>query len=211
LALRQILSKRRLLGVTVALVLWIFVAWGGAKLLIKEAPLDHADAMVVLGGSATYKERTRLAARLYQEGRAPLVILTDDGQKAGWSNEQWRNPPFVDLAHAELVRLGVPESAIVVLPQTVGSTQDEAQALRGFVFARGSRSLLVVTSAYHSRRALRTMREQLTNAGVTVGLMAVPPGEQTPRAWLWWLSARGWREVAGEWVKMAYYELNYWK
>jgi uncharacterized SAM-binding protein YcdF (DUF218 family) len=179
--------------------------------LVVEAPLDHADALVVLGGSATYKERTALAARLFKEGRAPLIILTDDGQKSGWSNAEQRNPLFVERARAELVRLGVPETAIFILPGTVGSTQEEAEALRGFAFARGLKSLLVVTSAYHSRRALRTMREQLSDRGVTVGLMAVPPGEQTPRPWLWWLTLRGWPMVAGEYVKIAYYKINYWK
>jgi uncharacterized SAM-binding protein YcdF (DUF218 family) len=207
----RFISKRAVVRIAVAFVLWILVAWVGAKLLIVQAPLDHADALVVLGGSATYQERTGLAARLFHEGRAPLVVLTDDGQQAGWSQAEHRNPSFVDLAEAELIRLGVPETAITVLPQTVSSTQEEAQALRAFAFARGLRTLLVVTSAYHSRRALRTMRNQLTETGVTVGLVAVPPGDQTPRPWLWWFSVRGWREVAGEYVKMVYYRLNYWK
>ena len=203
--------KGCLIGIAVALVLWTILGWGLARVLVVEAPLDHADALVVLGGSATYKERTALAARLFKEGRAPLIILTDDGQKSGWSNAEQRNPLFVERARAELVRLGVPETAIFILPGTVGSTQEEAEALRGFAFARGLKSLLVVTSAYHSRRALRTMREQLSDRGVTVGLMAVPPGEQTPRPWLWWLTLRGWPMVAGEYVKIAYYKINYWK
>lgn len=205
------LHRRFLIGIAVALVLWTILGWIAARVLIVEAPLDHADAMVVLGGSATYKERTALAAQLYREGRAPLVILTDDGQKSGWSNAERRNPLFVDRARAALIAQGVPESAIFILPGTVGSTQEEAEALRNFAFARGLKSLLVVTSAYHSRRALRTMREQLTDRGVTVGLTAVPPGIQTPRTWYWWLTLRGWPMVAGEYVKMVYYKLNYWK
>jgi uncharacterized SAM-binding protein YcdF (DUF218 family) len=84
-------------------------------------------------------------------------------------------------------------------------------ALRALTFARGLKSLLVVTSAYHSRRALRTMRDELAGGGVTVGLAAVPPGQQTPRPLIWWLSLRGWPMVAGEYGKIAYYKLNYWK
>lgn len=204
-------TRRVLIGIAVALVLWTLIGWIAARILIVDAPLDRADAMVVLGGSATYKERTALAARLYKEGRAPLVVLTDDGGRSGWSRSQQRNPLFVERARAELVRQGVPETAIFILPGTVGSTQDEAEALRAFAFARGLKSLLVVTSAYHSRRALRTMRDQLTDRGVTVGMASVPPGEQTPRPLFWWLSLQGWPMVAGEYVKIAYYKINYWK
>jgi uncharacterized SAM-binding protein YcdF (DUF218 family) len=207
----RIFTKRRLAVVAVALALWVLVAWAGARWLIVEAPLEHADAMVVLGGSATYQERTALAARLFREGRAPVILLTDDGQRAGWSRVERRNPYFVELARAELIRQGVPESAIEILPQTVGSTEDEAVALRGFTFSHGWRSLLVVTSAYHSRRALRTMRNRLSDTGVTVGLIPVPSGQQTPRPALWWLSPGGWRMVAGEYVKLVYYWLAYWK
>src|SRR6266446_6628076 len=57
--------------------LW-FLAWGAAKLLIVDAPLEHADAIAVLSGSAVIRERAQLAARLYKEGRAPKVILTND-------------------------------------------------------------------------------------------------------------------------------------
>ncbi|MEO6391063.1 MAG: YdcF family protein [Pyrinomonadaceae bacterium] len=209
--LRGVFTKRRLIGLAVVIALWIFVAWLGARTLIVQAPLDHASALVVLGGSATYKERTELAARLFREGRAPLIILTDDGQKSDWSRTEGRNPLFVERARAELVRMGVPESAITILPGTVGSTQDEAEALRGFIFARGLRSLLIVTSAYHSRRALRTMRDGLSGTGVVVGLIAAPTGIQTPRPLLWWLMPTGWPLVAGEYVKMVYYRINYWK
>lgn len=209
--LTRVFTKRRLLGLAVVIALWIFVAWLGARMLIVQAPLDHASAMVVLGGSATYKERTELAARLFHEGRAPLIILTDDGGKSGWSRADGRNPLFVERAQAELIRRGVPESAITILPGTVGSTQDEAEALRGFIFARGLKSLLVVTSAYHSRRALRTMRDELSGSGVTVGLVAAPTGLQTPRPLSWWLGWRGWPLVAGEYAKIVYYRINYWK
>lgn len=209
--LTRVFTKRRLIGLALLIALWILVAWFGARMLIVQAPLDHASALVVLGGSATYKERTELAARLFHEGRAPLIILTDDGGKSGWSRPDGRNPFFVERARAELMRQGVPESAITILPGTVGSTQDEAEALRGFIFARGLRSLLIVTSAYHSRRALRTMRDGLSGTGVIVGLIAVPTGIQTPQPLLWWLKPTGWPLVAGEYVKMAYYRINYWK
>jgi uncharacterized SAM-binding protein YcdF (DUF218 family) len=67
------------------------------------------------------------------------------------------------------------------------------------------RSVLVVTSAYHSRRALRTLRQVFAGTGTTIGVHTVAA---TSNAW-WWLQPNGWRDVAGEYVKLSYYWFKY--
>jgi len=193
--------------VVAALAVWALAAWGLALALVDEAELEHADLIVVLGGSAAYRERAEHAARLFREGRAPLVLLTFDGTHAGWSQAEQTNPPFVRLAREELLRGGVPESSIEVLPGLVTGTYDEAVSACEFAALRGARSVLVVTSAYHSRRALWTFRRAAGGRGLAVGLSAAPPGGQTPSAALWWLSPAGWRQVAAEYPKLVYYRI----
>lgn len=201
---------RRLWRVAVvALAAWSLTAWAAARALVVGAEMERADALVVLGGSSAYVERTRRAAELFGEGRAPRVILTDDGQRGGWSSAEQRNPFFVERAAEELRRAGVPAASIEVLPRQLSSTHEEAEALRDHAAARGYKSLLVVTSAYHSRRARWTLRHVFDGSGVAVGLDAAGPGAQTPRFATWWLSPGGWRQVAGEYVKMGYYFLRY--
>ena len=95
------------------------------------------------------------------------------------------------------------------MPEIVSSTHEEAVRLRAYAEARGYRSLLVVTSAYQSRRALWTFRRVFEGGPVRVGVEPVGPGRQTPRAYLWWLHPLGWRLVPGEYVKLAYYRLHY--
>jgi uncharacterized SAM-binding protein YcdF (DUF218 family) len=197
----------RLLGLSLAI--WSLLAWGAARALVVHTELARADALVVLGGSATFMERTQRAAQLYGQGRASKIILTDDGGQSGWSSEQQRNPFFVERAVGELRRMGVPEQAIEVLPETVSSTYEEAMLLRDYAEGRCLHSMLVVTSAYHSRRALWTMRRVFEGSGVEIGLEAVAPGQQTPAPAAWWLRRRGWRMVAGEYLKIAYYWLRY--
>jgi uncharacterized SAM-binding protein YcdF (DUF218 family) len=68
---------------------------------------------------------------------------------------------------------------------------------------------LVVTSAYHSRRALWIFRKVFSGTGIDIGLTAVAPGEQTPSPATWWLQLRGWRTVASEYPKLIYYWLHY--
>jgi uncharacterized SAM-binding protein YcdF (DUF218 family) len=191
------------------LAAWELLAWGGARVLSVQAELPRADALAVLSGSTAYVERARRAAQLFHEGRAPRVVLTDDGRRGGWSNAERRNPYFVERAAEELRRAGVPAERIEILPRIVTGTHDEAVLLREYAGARGVRSLCVVTSAYHSRRALWTLRRAFEGSGVEVGLSAAPAGGLTPAPATWWLSALGWQMVAGEYLKFTYYWLHY--
>jgi uncharacterized SAM-binding protein YcdF (DUF218 family) len=191
-------------------LLWPLVAWTAARALIVRADLTHADALVVLAGSSAYVERTHLAAELYRAGRAPVILLTNDQEASGWSSAEQRNPLFVERAVAELLKTGVPRAQIEILPQPVASTYDEAHALDDYARSHQLRSLLVVTSAYHSRRAWWTLRRVFVGRDVELGLEPVAPGTpETPAPALWWLSARGWRSVAVEYVKLLYYHVCY--
>lgn len=198
--------RRRALAAGLACVVaWPFVAWAAAAALVVGESLPRADALVVLSGSASYVERTRRAAELYREGRAPRVVLTNDNQRGGWSEARQTNPLFVERAREELVRAGVPESSVEVLPGAVASTYEEAAAARAYAARENLRSLLFVTSAYHTRRALWTLRRVFRGSGVEVGLEAAAEAHG-PAAW--WLRARGWRAVALEYPKLVYY---YWE
>lgn len=192
-----------------ALAVWSLLAWAGARALIVSSELERADALVVLSGSGAYVERAGLAAQLFKEGRAPKVVLTNDPMIGPWSQAEQRNPTFTERATEELQRAGVPLERIEVLPQPVASTYDEAVVLRQWAVSRGLRSILVVTSGYHSRRALWTLRRVFEGSGVEVGLVPVAPGQQVPAPAVWWLKPLGWRMVALEYLKIVYYFFRY--
>lgn len=202
-------KRGRRLGRAALLILaaWPPVAWCAARALIVEVDVARPDAIVVLSGASAYVERARLAAELFAAGRAPKVILTNDGEQGGWSSGEQRNPFFSELAAAELVRAGVPAAKIEFVTQTVSSTYDEASAVRDYAAARNLRSLLVVTSAYHSRRAAWTWRLVFGGSGVDLGITTAPAEAPSPA--LWWLRASGWRAVAAEYPKLIYYRLRY--
>jgi len=185
------------------------MAWVAAKALIVRAPLSEADIIVVLGGSATYRERAGLAAQLYHEGRAPRLILTNDNQRGPWSTSDQRNLFYYERALLELRALGVPQDKIDVLMQPVSSTYDEAVLLRKYAEGRGVHSILVVTSAYHSRRALWTLLHVFKDTKIVIGLEPVATGNQTPAQASWWLYPRGWVMVVGEYLKIIHYRLHF--
>lgn len=201
--------RRWIRSLVIALGCWCVLAWGAAQALITRAGLAHADAIVVLSGGADYQERTRYAARLFAEGRAPKIILTNDNGQGSWSFTEERNPFNIELEAEELRRAGVPPENIKMLWQSISSTYDEAVLLRDEAARQGLKSLLIVTSPYHSRRALWTARQVFHETNIEVGLDAPPTGQQSPAPLNWWWYWQGWRSVAGEYPKLVYYRFHY--
>ena len=195
-----------LVVILVLLLAWLFFAPFLAERLIVDRPLERADVILVLGGSSTYIERTQKAAQLYKQGSAPKVWLTDDGMRGGWNKIEQQNPRFVELARNSLIEQGVPPEAIEILQPQVSGTIYEAEVLRQKTGEGNLKSVLLVTSAYHTRRALWIFQKVLADKNVEIGIAHPPTGEQTPPPVLWWLKPKGWELVAGEYVKT----LGYW-
>lgn len=210
--LRRKISAAAIRRVVVVLVVvigvWTLLAWTAARYLVISAPLQRADAIVVLSGSACLLERTSEAAELYNSNVSSRVVLTNDNLQGTWSSAEQRNPFFYERARDNLVLTGVPQQQIEVIYHPVTSTYDEATTVRDYVQAKGFKSILVVTSGYHSRRALWTLQRVFKDSNVEIGLHAVDTGIQTPPPLTWWLHARGWQMVAGEYVKSVYYHFN---
>jgi uncharacterized SAM-binding protein YcdF (DUF218 family) len=200
-----VLKPRILKILLLAIATWVVVAWLVARALVVSAPLASADAIVVMSGSSAYVERTQKAAQLYREGRAPLVLLTNDFTQGGWNSAQQRNPFFFERAMDELIKAGVPQESIRLVPGVANSTREEALVIKDYVANQGLRSVIIVTSSYHSRRALRTVRQAFAGTATTVGL---EPCSTSPSAF-WWLRPEGWRTVGSEFVKLVYYWVQY--
>ena len=192
-------------------LVWVVVAWAGAENLIVEKRLEKADVVFVLSGSAAFVERTGKAAEIFHSGRARKIVLTNDGGKGGWSRKENRNPFFWELAQAELIKQGVPTEAIEVLPERVESTRDEAILLAQKARDKDWQTIILVTSAYHTRRTLWVCERVLgkNQLQTRVGIESPAAGQQTPFALIWWLSLTGWKTVAGEYLKFVYYWLFY--
>lgn len=198
------------LKITIAFVIlvaaWSLLAPWLALHLIVERPLEHADAIIVLSGSAVYKERTQKAAELYKRGVALRVFITNDGERAGWLQNEQTNLTFVELEQRELIEHGVPAESITVLTELVAGTDEEARELAKNLNKYSISSVVVVTSAYHSRRAVWTFDRILAGTGVTIG---IEHADLAPNPKYWWLMPRGWQMVAAEYVKSVVYYSYY--
>ena len=192
-------------------VLWALLAAAAARVLIVHAPVEKADAIVVLSGSASYTERVDEAQRLYRAGGAPLIFLTDDGGQAGWNEAEERNPYFFELAKWRLIEQGVPESSINVLAPPVGGTMGEAQAVIDAALRNEMTSLVIVTSPYHTRRAFWSYEHVISQSDqrLTFGIVPAKNWIESPRWYAWWLTPSGWRTIPTEYIKIVYYWARY--
>ena len=109
----------------------------------------------------------------------------------------------------ELRRAGVPDDKIAVIMVPIRSTYDEAVALREYSEANHLSSLLVVTSAFHSRRVFWTFRRVFEGSGKLIGIDPAEPRIESPAAATWWLHRLGWEMVPKEYAKLLVYWFRY--
>ena len=190
-------SLRRTAGAALATALALAAVFtdAPARWLVADDPPRFCDAAVVLAGDPDY-ERTKTGARLLLSGQVRLLIVTGGEPGPGDSATSLR-----DVA----VRAGVPPERIR-MEQVSRSTHGSMEAIRPILEQEGIRSLTVVTSPYHQRRALWTARRTL--AGLDIVSRPADPARWRPEGW--WKTRWNRGVVLGEYAKLAYYILRGW-
>lgn len=174
------------------------LAWGGALLVAPDSLPAYADVLVVLEGSSNgERARREEAVRLLRAGRADWVVLSTP-QVTYWG--EW----VPDLMRRHFERLYGIEQArhAVFCPHNADSTLQEAQALRTCLEQRGWRTVVVVTSNYHTRRTRHAWREVFSEAypPVQIFVHGVSDGDFEPRGW--WRTRRYAKTFALETTKL---------
>jgi uncharacterized SAM-binding protein YcdF (DUF218 family) len=139
--------------------------WSVAEPLRLEQPPHAADAIVVFAGGVGesgqagggYQERLKRAVDLYEQGFAPRIVIS-----SGF---------IFSFKEAEVMRgialdNGVPDSAIVLETQAA-NTHQNVLFTNDILKRAGWRTILLVSSPYHMRRALLTWRKVAPDVSVT--------------------------------------------
>ncbi|MGA9543861.1 MAG: YdcF family protein [Candidatus Sulfotelmatobacter sp.] len=165
-----------------AVLILSLLRWGG-YLLISDDPLPlHVDGAVVLQGSVL-GENARIAGavRLLERGTTPRLLLSIP-RKSYWGQ------PVAPLAFAYFEKTYGEEAAShIAFCQTddVDSTEEEARALVDCIDREQLRSVAIVTSDYHTRRAgiiwRKILRQQ--ESSVHLWIHAVPDPEFDASGW----------------------------
>lgn len=163
-------------------------ALGGT--LVAEDPVEPADAIVVTVdvGTAGFLE----AADLVHAGIATRVAFFVDS--ASPADDELRRRGVADergeeRAMRQLRALGV--QSIERMPETVEGSEDEGGALATWCARRGLRSVIVVTSADHSRRLHRLFHRALKDGSTRVSVRVARLSEFDANRW--WQTRTGLR------------------
>ena len=139
-----------------------------------------ADAIVALSGGDT-QARAAEAITLYQRGWAPILIFSGAAaDKSGPSN--------AEVMREQALHAGVPESAIIIEATSENTSQNAAQTSDIFT-SRDITSAILVTSAYHQRRASLEFAHRAPS--VALRNHPVTSDNQWNATW-WWLTPTGW-------------------
>ena len=162
---------RRWVGRLVAALLILLVAYFVATFVQVYRASNHdgareADAIIVLGAaqwngqpSPVLQERLDHALELYEEGFAPLVVLTGGKQEADTFTE-------ATTGYNYLRDRGVPDEAL--LKEVDGtSTWDSLRAVRRFLSERDVDEVVLVTDDYHAYRVEAIAEEVGFDASVS--------------------------------------------
>jgi hypothetical protein len=182
----------RPITVLLLVVLLAALASHAARFLVVDEP-EKSDVILVLAGET--KVRPGHALELLRQGMAPRVFI-DVQKRTVIYDEQ-----LVDIARKYVS--GLAEANRVSVCPTVGfSTNTEAPDVIPCLQPLGAHRVLIVTSEYHTRRALAIFRHRLPQYQFSVAAARDP--EHFGEAW--WTNREWMKTTLGEWSKMLWWE-----
>jgi uncharacterized SAM-binding protein YcdF (DUF218 family) len=139
-----------------------------------EDPLQKSDAIIMLSDDNFYADRATRAAELFRQNFAPVVVASGIRLRP--------NASIAELMTHDLIERGVPKENILPFPQDADNTREEAEALKKLVQQKKWKSVIVVTSNYHTRRARYIFRKIFANIA-TVRVASARDGDFDPANW----------------------------
>jgi len=170
--------------------------------LVREDPLEQSAAIAVLSGAMP--ERALEAAKIYREGYAPEVWITEPTEpKRTMANIGVSFEGEQENSRRVLLHEGVPEKAIHILSPTIVNTADEMGVIADSLERARRATVIVVTSKAHTRRVRALWRHLEAGRGRVIVRAA-----ETDRfdAAHWWRSTHDALDVVREVLGL----LNLW-
>ncbi|GMR08750.1 MAG: hypothetical protein BMS9Abin26_1757 [Gammaproteobacteria bacterium] len=194
----------QIIGVLSILILLVSVI--GVYFAVYWLKLDtrpvQSDIIILLSGNYS---RARYGADLYNQAYAPQVLISrarPHPQQADLEEIGISLQNGAQIYRQILLKKGVPAHAIGYFGQQSISTMAEARALAKHLQQKPLK-LLIVTSAYHTRRVQMVFEDLLPNADIVV---VSTPYEPLPERW--WQDYDAARNVILELSKVSFYLLG---
>ncbi len=141
---------------------------------VVEDTLDRSDAIFVLSDDNFYADRATRASQVYRQGLAPVVVASGR-----------RLRPYAGIAELiehDLIERGVPKDKILRVAHDADNTREEAITLALVAKQKKWRSIIVVTSNFHTRRA-RYIFTHVFPKDTKVRITGARDGDFDPERW----------------------------
>jgi hypothetical protein len=186
-------ARRRWLVAGVSLcVLFVGLAAKAGDFLVVDAP-RRSDVILVLAGET--KQRPQLALQLLSHGYGRSILLDVPLNSTIYEFTQ------IQLAHKYVSDL--PQAASISICPIQGlSTKDESKDVEKCLVREPVKTVLIVTSDFHTRRALSILRRELPQYEFSVAAA----GDKEQFGARWW-THRQWAKIfLDEWLRTIWWK-----
>lgn len=192
--MRSLTGRKRvwIAAVLLAGVLILALATANAgRLLVVDAP-QRSDVILVLAGETEYRPARALELLSQGYGRRVVIDVPAVAKVYG----------FTQIQLAERYVHSLPQAAsISICPIDGLSTRDETRDAGRCVEREGGNRILIVTSDFHTRRALTIFRHKIRGKSFSVAAAH----DETQFGIRWWAHRQWAKTCLDEWLRMVWW------
>jgi uncharacterized SAM-binding protein YcdF (DUF218 family) len=185
---------RKLVSIGVGFAIALIALWAAyaGRILVVDAP-ERSDVILVLAGETEHRPARALELLGQGYGRRVLIDVPATAKLYG-------------LTQLELARdyvKSLPQAASVDICPTEGlSTKDEAHDAEGCLGQQKGSSILIVTSDFHTRRALSIFRHEIRGKSFSVAAAH----DETQFGIRWWTRRQWAKTCLDEWLRLLWWD-----
>lgn len=170
-----------------------------ARFLVVDDGVAPAEFVLPLAGNL---ERYAFAADLVIAGHGRRLLITPLPL-----DDEIERERYVRQVTGVAAGRGLDHERMIVIPDASPTTYAEARTVRSFLGPRESRTVLVVTSPWHTRRSRWIFADVFRGTAVEIRVVPVPTGvyddDRHPfDPETWWTTPRGRSAVVSEYAKL---------
>lgn len=133
-------------------------------------PLEPSDAIFLFGGP--YAEAATQAARLYQRGLAPTILVTGN---RGTGSGHFEGNSEAEYFGRRIIEQGIDRSAVILEERATNTGENVSFGMAALCAVRPPpRQLIIIASPAHLRRCVATFAKQFPDLKI---LSCPPPGQ----------------------------------
>lgn len=190
---RQGVTKRAWLVLVLVAGGLVWLATGAGRFLVVDAP-RRSDVILVLAGETD--RRPERALQLLAQGYGRRIVLDVPANAKIYEFTQ------IDLARKYIHDL--PQAAFVSICPIEGlSTKDESKDAEKCIAREGGNSVLIVTSDFHTRRALSIFRREIPGHEYSVAAAR----DEAQFGAQWWTHRQWAKTFADEWLRLIWWKV----